>query len=259
MLSDRSLSIIKDAKLELKKPVRLVLFTSDAGCEACPDMLELARAVKARFNRIALETYDVVMDRDKSEQYGVKLAPALVVQGAEGQTVTFFGMIEDVFLDLLLSTVEAVSNAKVWFPVNIRRALGHLANDVLIRVFVDSDCPECRPVAETAIGLALESKFIYTSIIIASDFPELVKRYQISVLPKTIFGENLHMDGHVTESAFLEMVFQAEGLKPGPVRKCLVCGNSSPDVICQNCKTRIQAEAVEHKLKGEKMKQTGAR
>jgi hypothetical protein len=253
MLSERSLTIIRSRPGLLKKPVRLVLFTSDTGCEACPDMLELARAVKAQFNKIALETYDVVMDRDKSMQFGVRHVPALVVQGGEGETVSFYGKLEHLFLEVLLSTMAAVSESKAWFPENVRRALHHLANDVSIRVFVENDCPECGPVADIAIGLALESRLISTSIIVASDFPDMMKRYRISTLPRTIFGENLHMDGHVSESEFLEMVFQAEGLKAGPEKKCLVCGNMSPENICPACKAKIQAEAVEHKLKGEKL------
>ncbi len=257
MLSERSLSTIKNMNIELSKPVRIVLFTSDTGCETCPEMLQIAGAIKTRLKRVALETFDIVMDRDKTEQYGIYVAPALVVQGGEGQAVTFYGLIEDIFLDVLLSTILAVSHAKVWFPENVRRALSHLANDVSIRVFVGRDSQQCRPVAETAIGLALESKLVSTSIIIASDFPDLVKRYNVSVLPKTIFGENLHMDGHVTESMFLEMIFQAEGIKPGPERKCLICGTASPDIICTKCRAKIQAEAVEHKLKSERIKTSG--
>jgi alkyl hydroperoxide reductase subunit AhpF len=218
-------------------------------------MLDLARSIKKRCNKIALETYDVVMDRDKSTLYSVKRAPALVVQGGEGEAVTFYGMVEDLFLEVLLSTITAIAESRVWFADNIRRALKHLENDVAIQVFVESDCAQCRPVAETAIGLALESTLINSSIIMASDFPDLIKHYGITTLPGTLFGENLHMDGHVTESEFLEMVFQAEGLKTGPEKKCLVCGKSSTDNICTNCKIRIQAEAVEHKFKGEKLGQ----
>jgi len=254
MLSEHSLTVIRSKPGRMIKPVRLVLFTSDTGCEACPDMLELARAVKSQFNKIALETYDIVMDRDKSTQFGVRHAPALVVQGGDAEAVAFYGMIDHLFLEVLLSSITAVSETKAWFPENVRGALKHLVNDVSIRVFVESDCPECRPVAETAIGLALENRLISTSIIVASDFPELMKQYRITTLPKTVFGENLHMDGHVTESEFLEMVFQAEGLKAGPEKKCLVCGNSSADNICPGCKAKIQAEAVEHKLKGERLK-----
>ena len=252
MLSEAVLSAIGTMPAALARPVRLILFTSDTGCEACPDMRELALAIKKRSGKVALETYDILMDRDKSEQYGVRHAPALVVQGGGGQAVTFYGLIEDMVLDVLLSAIRAVSDSRVWFPDNIRRTLKHLTRDVSIRVFVESDCIQCRPVAETAVGLGLESSLVSASVIVASSFPDLIKRYGIKTLPKTIFRENLHMDGHVTESEFLEMIFQSEGVKAGPEKKCLICGTSSPDIICQNCKTRIQAEAVDHKIKSEK-------
>jgi thiol-disulfide isomerase/thioredoxin len=253
MINANSSELIEKKLRGLAKPVRLVLFTTDTGCPTCPEAVELARAIKNKAGKIALETYDVVMDRDKAEQYGVKLAPALVVEGREGRFVTFCGLLEDVFLEVLLKTIHAVSEAHTWFPDKILHTLAHLANDVKIRVFVNKDCSRCRPVAETAIGLAFESPYIATDIIIASDYPELVRKYNMTTLPKTIFGENLHVDGHVQESEFLSMIFQTEGVKTGPEKKCLVCGNPSPDIICQNCRTRIQAEAVEHKIKREKM------
>jgi hypothetical protein len=255
MVSEKDRLTIEKQLQIMSKPVRLVLFTSDTGCEACPDMLQLVNTIKSKSDKIALETYDLVMDRDKSELYDVKLVPALVVQGGDGKAAKFYGMIEDVLLEILMSTINAVSRGKIWFPHDVERVLTHLTNDVSVRVFLDSDCAECRPVAITALALGLESKLVSTSIFVASDFPELIKRYHITELPKTIFGENLHLDGHVTESVFLEMIFQAEGLKTGPDKKCLVCGTSSPDTICANCKAKIQAEAVNHKLKGEKLRQ----
>ncbi len=236
----------------MKHPVRLILFTLDTGCETCPEVLTLARSIKARSSKIALEVYDQVMDRDKAEQYGVKYVPAIVVQGGDGRMVRFYGLIENVFLRILLDTVLSVSSGKIWFPENIRRALSHLEREVGIQVYVESDCPLCRPVAETAIGLAFGSDLIVTDIIIASDFPDLIRKHSIKTLPKTIFGANLHMDGHVTESQFLEMIFQAEGVQVGPDKRCIVCGQPSADIICSTCKNKIQAEAVEHKIKGEK-------
>lgn len=252
MISERSLEIIKTSASRLNKPVRLVLFTSDTGCPACPEMMDLARAIKAHFNKIALESYDLVMDRDKTHQYGIERAPAIVLQGGDGETATFYGLVEDVFLNILLDTIQSLSNTKVWFPEDVRRVLKHLDHDVRIQVFVESDCPLCRPVAETAIGLSLESRFITTDIIIADNFPELIKKHKIKKLPMTIFGENLQMEGHVTESEFLEMIFDAEGVKQGKDRRCLVCGKLSPDIICSNCEIRIQAEAIDHKTRTEK-------
>jgi len=253
MIKNTSLEMIDKRAGQIKKPVRVLVFTTDSRCVTCPEALELGSALKSKLGKIAYEHYDMVMDRDKTEQYGIQQVPALVVQDGDEGAVAFYGVVEDVFLEVLLNTIHAVSEKKVWFPDNILRTLKHLANDVKIQVFIESDCPLCRPVAETAIGLAFESSSIHTDIIIASDFPELIKKHNIKTLPKTIFGQNLNMDGHVTESEFLEMIFQAEGLKSGPDRRCLVCGNPSEDAICPSCRTKIQAEAIQHKLKTEKM------
>jgi hypothetical protein len=38
----------------------------------------------------------------------------------------------------------------------------------------------------------------------------------------------------------------------------MVCGASSADIICTACKSRIQAEAVDHKRRDEKFKRAGA-
>lgn len=252
MISSKSLDLIKQSPGQLKKPVRLVLFTTATGSEDCREASDLARSIKAHLSKLSLEAYDIVMDRDKADQYGIKRVPAMVVQDGAGQSITFYGVLEDVFLGILLETIQFLSDTKVWFPADVRRALQHLSHDVLIRVFVESDCPLCRPVAETAIGLAIESSFIATEIIIASDFPELIRKHKITKLPLTIFGENIRISGHVTESEFLEMIFKAEGIKPEPDRRCLVCGTPSPDIICKNCKTRIQAEAIDHKTRIEK-------
>jgi hypothetical protein len=253
MIDNNLLEQMQNRLSHMKNPVRLILFTKDMGCETCPEALQAARAIKGRSPKLALEVYDQVMDRDKAEQYGIQYVPAFVVQGANGRYARFYGLVEDVFFKILLDTILSVSDGKIWFPEQIRRTLGHLQKDVHMQVFVETDCALCRPVAESGIGLAFESDFISTDVIIASDFPGLIKKYSIKKLPKTVFGVNLHMDGHVTESQFLEMIFEAEGVQAGPDRRCLSCGRSSQEIICSSCKTKIQAEALDHKRKGEKI------
>ncbi len=244
--------MIKTSVAGLRRPVRLAAFTKELGCDGCPVMLELVREIRAHSSKIAFEHYDLTMDRDKVELYGIGSVPSIVIQGGDGRYVVFSGTVEDVFLGVMLDTIVAVSQGKVWFPERIRETLKLLSNDVHIQVFVDTDCPMCKPVAETAIGLALESDMVFTKIVIASDFPELIKNYSIKTLPKTIFGTNIHMDGHVSESQFLELIFKAEGLRPGMGKNCLICGRPAQDIICTACKTKIQAEAVEHKTRVEK-------
>ncbi len=254
MSSESTQKLIQNTLGQMINPVRLAVFSSDTGCVQCPAVIALAKEIKSLSAKIALEVYDITMDRDKTELYGVQSAPALVVQGGRGRAIRFYGMVKDIFLEVLLDCIAAVSADRVSFTDVIRSTVKFLEKDVNIQVFVDNACPRCRLVAETAIGLALENDLIHTDIIVARDFPDLVSKHRISTLPKTIFGENLHMDGHVTESEFLEMIFEAEGLRATREKRCLVCGNPSPDTICATCKAKIRAEAVSHKLSEEKSK-----
>lgn len=253
-IMDYSLSASRRALVEkITKPVRVVLFTSDFGCPGCPAARALVQAIKSHSSSIYLEMYDVVMDRDKQEQYGIKRTPATVVQGADGQGVTFYGLLDDILLDLFLDTVRMASDVRKNFPDNVRRVIEHLSQDVRVQVFADNACTQCGQVVRSAIELGLESALIYTDLIVASDFPDLIRKHRISALPRTIFGENEHLDGHVSEGEFLEHIFTAQGLMPAPDRKCLVCGKGSADIICSTCKLKIQSEAVEHKRKGERV------
>lgn len=258
MGNTRLSSTMKEALGRMKAPVRLVIFTTETGCEQCPGILELSRTIKAESPRLALETYDAAMDRDKVEQYGIRHVPSVVVQGLDNRSVTFCGTIAGTTLELLIIAITGASAPRAWFPDNVGNTLKALERDVHIQVFVDLDSPLCKPVAETAIGLGFGSNFIYTNIIVAADFPALRTKYRITAVPKTIFGANLQLDGNVDAGTFLEMIFKAEGLRPDEaIRRCMVCGKESSGIICTECKTKIRAEALAHKHLDEKAKQPG--
>lgn len=257
MLKESALQIISDSLVDLKHPVRLVIFTSDTGCDSCPQTLELARAVKTASSKIAFEHYDFIMDRDKREEYGVKRVPSLIVQGPGRKTVAFSGAVEGISLIMLLDAIIGIANNRIWFPDKIISMLKLIERDVAIKVFLDNDCSLCKPVADTAVALALTNNRIKTEIIVADDFPELLSKYRVKILPYTLFGSKHYHEGHLEEGAFLEMIFQAEGKGDEPDKRCVVCGTKSPDIICSSCKTKIQAEAADHKRRDERLQERG--
>jgi len=259
MPKESTQQIIRVSLGQLKQPVRLAVFTSDTDRDLSPDALLTARAMKAASSRIALETYDITMDRDKSEEYGVKLAPTFVVQSQDGRAVKFSGALEGVSLLLLLDAITGIAEGRVWFPEKIGSTLKKLSQKVPVQVLLENDCALCKPVAETAIGLALTSKQVSTEIIVADDYPELLSKLKVKILPFTVFGRRLSLEGHVSESSFLEMLFKAEMQKAaGQDVRCMVCGQPSPELICGSCKMKIQAEAVDHKRKDEKFSGRGS-
>lgn len=258
MIKENREQLIREALASIKKPVRVLLFTIDSNCDSCPDAVDTARVIKTASPKIAMEVYDLVMDRDKTEEYKIKRVPSFVVLVPGGMAVSFSGTLEGVSLLLFLDVVVAASNGQPWFPEKFRNALAQVRTGVSIKVIIENDCSLCKPVAETAVGLGVMSPLIHTEIIVADDFPDLLARQKIKVLPYTLFGASLHLEGHVTESEFLEMIFRAEGQRADGLDKiCLVCGKPSPDIMCQNCKAKIQAEAVDHKRKDERSLEKG--
>lgn len=238
----------------LERPVRLVVFTN-AGSTSQEKVVRLAHAVKEHMGKIALEQYDPVMDRDKTEEYRIARVPALVVQSGGGQTITFYGRPTEALVHLLIGTIHALSDPRQWVADETQLLLKRLSHEVFVRVLIDQASPRSKTTAETAIALALESTQVTTEIIVARDFPELMQKYRITTTPLTIIGANIEREGELGLTEFIELLFQAEGLKPGPDKRCLVCGGPSADVMCLACKNRIRAEALDHKRKIEKQKQ----
>jgi hypothetical protein len=258
MLKESTHQIIRESLTNINQPVRLVVMTGEKGCEICPETAEIARAIKTAAPKVALEIYDFTMDRDKSEEYGITRIPSVVVEAQDGRTVMFSGSLEGISLVLLLDVIASISVGRAWFPDGIGRTLKLLVNEVPVQVLLENDCSLCRPVAETAIGLALANKMVSTEIIVADDYPEFLSKHRIKILPYTLFGPKLHLEGHVPEGMFLEMIFKAEGEKGISDKRCIVCGHASADLICGSCKTKIQAEAVDHKRKDEKVQERGS-
>lgn len=258
MIKASALQLIRDTLTELKQPVRLVLFMSDVQCDSCAQVLELARAVKDASPKIGLETYDLIMDRDKTKEYGVQRVPSLIVQGPGAWSVAFSGVVEGVSLILMLDAIRGISHGRSWLPESVHATLRMHEKPVSLRVILDNDCTLCRPVAETAVGLALSNRLVTTELIVADDYPELLAKHKVKILPYTLFGTALHLEGHVPEDTFLEMVFHAAEKGADADKRCMVCGSPAMEIICQNCKTRIQAEAVNHKRRDERTQERGS-
>ncbi len=96
-MTENAVRMMLQAAGVFKKPVRLILFVNDVGCETCAEARQTAQFIKKNQPLVALEIYDQVMDRDKTQLYGIRRVPAMVVQDNDGHTAIFYGLVEDVF------------------------------------------------------------------------------------------------------------------------------------------------------------------
>jgi len=59
--------------------------------------------------------------------------------------------------------------------------------------------------------LALESDHIATTAVSAVEFPDLVRRYRVTGVPKTVIDEAVDILGAVPEAQFVETVVRGTG------------------------------------------------
>ncbi len=64
--------------------------------------------------------------------------------------------------------------------------------------------------------MAIESTRVTADVVEASEFPEMVQRYQVSGVPKTVINDKVEFVGAQPEDAFLQEVLRAVS-KPGDV------------------------------------------
>lgn len=91
-LSDRDRQAVQQELTKLAGPVKLIVFTQELGAETCVQTEQLLKEVAELSDQVSLEIYNLILDREKAEQYGVDRVPAIVVEGARDYGIRFYGL-----------------------------------------------------------------------------------------------------------------------------------------------------------------------
>lgn len=210
LISDKDSEYIRGVFAErLRSEVRVLLFTRPHECAYCEEALQFLEELSALSDKVKLEVYDLEGDASVAEDHGIERAPAIKLIGEHDYGVRFFGMpmgheftviVEDI-IDVSWGTsemdVEAMGNV---LPIDTR---------LHIQVFVSPTCPYCPQMVRSAHKFAILNPAITADMVEMTEFPELVERYQVMGVPKTIINEDFTLEGAYPERAFSEYVKMA--------------------------------------------------
>tara|TARA_B110000263_G_scaffold237003_1_gene236877 strand:+ start:516 stop:932 length:417 start_codon:yes stop_codon:yes gene_type:complete len=90
----------------LDVPVRLVFFTQTFGCDSCLSARQVVDRVASVSDQITVEEFNLVLDTDQVEAYGIQRVPAIAVVGESDVGIRFYGVPEG---HELVSLVEAIA------------------------------------------------------------------------------------------------------------------------------------------------------
>lgn len=209
LLSERIRVRVKEVFETLPAPVKLILFTQEFECETCADARQLVEELSSLSNKVKLEVYDFVSDKDKVEKYKIDKIPAIVVEGEKDYGIRFYGLPGGYEFNSLLHAIKIVSSKDSGLSQDSKNMLKSLTKPVHIQVFVTLTCPYCPMAVETAHKLALENDLISADMVDATEFPHLANKYQVFAVPKVIINDKISFEGALPELSFVRHVLKA--------------------------------------------------
>ncbi|MCY4599250.1 MAG: thioredoxin family protein [Acidobacteria bacterium] len=194
--------------------VRLVFFGQTFGCETCLQA-ELAIDEIARLSeRVTVEKYNLVLDREQAAEYGIERAPAVAIVGDADRGLRYYGTPAghevQSLVDAILVAGGGAGEAGGLSAASLAAAAA-VDRPVDIKVFVTTSCVYCPQVTGLAYRLAAASPHISAAVVEATEFPDMVQRYGVSGVPKTVVDDRVELLGVQPEETFVREVLQ-----PGP-------------------------------------------
>jgi glutaredoxin-like protein len=135
-IQDKDRTVIKTRFEELDHPVKLINFTQEQECMYCTETRQLMEELAGLSDKISLEVYNFVTDKEKVSQYSIDKIPATVIEAEKDYGIRFFGVPSGFEFGTLIEAVVLASKGDSGLKPDTRAALAQLAEPVHLQVFV---------------------------------------------------------------------------------------------------------------------------
>ncbi len=127
---------VADELADLENPVKLMVFTQTFECQYCMETRQLCEEIADLSEKISVNIYNFVTDKDKADEYGIDKIPAIAVIGARDYGVRFFGIPSGYEFMSLLDAVKTVSVGEADLQPETMAFLDELKEPLHIQVFI---------------------------------------------------------------------------------------------------------------------------
>jgi thiol-disulfide isomerase/thioredoxin len=230
LISETDQERLRESFSQMHRRVRLLFFTQTIGCETCLQTRQILDELPPLSDWIVVEEVNFVLEPDKAAQYGIDRVPAIAVVYEESQRAGGAGTAGEAGRAETAGAAPAVVDSRIRFlgaPAGYefislvqavllaggrestlteqsRTRLAAVDRPLTMRVFTTPTCPHCPRAVTLAHEMAFASAHITAYAVEATEFPDLVRRYQVNGVPKTVVGDDVEILGAVPEEAFLE-------------------------------------------------------
>ena len=193
---------------QMEGDVTLHVFTSEE-CAYCEEAEQIADILDGLSDKLRVEKWRHEESPAKAEELGVDKYPAMVIQGRKPARCRYYGLPVGYEFSVLVDTILDAAGGEPSVSEETLKIISGVSQPVHIQVFVSPTCPYSPISARTAFKFALLNRNISSDVIEATEFPELVQKYQIRAVPKIIINEVVQFEGAGPEEDFAKKVLEA--------------------------------------------------
>jgi glutaredoxin-like protein len=183
--------------------VTIIFFEQSIGCETCAPTRRVLEQIARDNPDVTLDVLNLVLDKDKAAENGVDRAPATIISSETGTRIRYYGAPLGNELPTLLQAIGMASTGQTELSEQSRTQLKALPAPVLLQVFFTPTCVYCPRMISLANQAAIESGFVSAAAIDATEFPDLVQRYNVNGVPKTVINDTIELLGAASEDEFV--------------------------------------------------------
>ncbi len=188
--------------------VHLIFFEQSIGCDTCAPTRRALKQIAESDGDITLETLNLVLDKDKAAVYGVDRVPAVIVSAPGRDRIRYYGAPLGHELPTLVHAIRATASGETALSDQSRAQLKTLTRPVTLQVFFTPTCVYCPQMISLANQLAVESPLVSSVAIDATAYPDLVRRYRVNGVPKTVINDSAEITGAATEEELVAAIIR---------------------------------------------------
>jgi alkyl hydroperoxide reductase subunit AhpF len=136
MIGEDSALEIRERLKGMVHPVKLVHFTQELNLEYGREAKQLLTELLPLCDKLALEVYNFLLDKDKVSEYGIDKVPATAVRNEQDYGIRFFGLPAGYEFAALLDAILSVSRGDSGLKAGNKEKLAKLSQPVHLQVFV---------------------------------------------------------------------------------------------------------------------------
>jgi glutaredoxin-like protein len=136
LLRDEDVVQIRERFKALVNPVKLVHFTQELNLEYGREAKQLLAEVAATSEKLSLEVFNFLIDKEKVAEYGIDKVPATVVRNGKNYGVRFYGLPAGYEFANLLDAIISVSAGQSGLSDTSVEKLKAITQPLHLEVFV---------------------------------------------------------------------------------------------------------------------------